>query len=66
MRTHRCVDSNSSMKGSRASRLWQSLVVLTLVAETVTLSRAIDAVAPLRWFDRLGRIRPIEAGIDDA
>jgi hypothetical protein len=42
------------------------VVVLTLLAETVTLSRAIDAVAPLRWFDRLGRIRPIEAGIDDA
>jgi hypothetical protein len=29
-------------------------VGLNLLAETVTLSRAIDGVAPLRWFDRLG------------
>jgi UDP-N-acetylmuramyl pentapeptide phosphotransferase/UDP-N-acetylglucosamine-1-phosphate transferase len=29
-------------------------VGLNLLAETLTLSRAIDAVAPLRWFDRLG------------
>jgi UDP-GlcNAc:undecaprenyl-phosphate GlcNAc-1-phosphate transferase len=30
-------------------------VALNVLAETVTLSRAIDAVPPLRWFDRLGR-----------
>jgi UDP-N-acetylmuramyl pentapeptide phosphotransferase/UDP-N-acetylglucosamine-1-phosphate transferase len=29
---------------------------LNLLAETVTLSRCIDAVAPLRWLDRLGRL----------
>jgi UDP-GlcNAc:undecaprenyl-phosphate/decaprenyl-phosphate GlcNAc-1-phosphate transferase len=28
---------------------------LNVVAETVTLSRAIDAIPPLRWWDRLGR-----------
>lgn len=31
-------------------------VALNVVAETVTLSRVIDAVSPLRWFDRLGRL----------
>jgi UDP-N-acetylmuramyl pentapeptide phosphotransferase/UDP-N-acetylglucosamine-1-phosphate transferase len=30
-------------------------VALNVLADTVTLSRAIDAVSPLRWFDRLGR-----------
>jgi UDP-GlcNAc:undecaprenyl-phosphate/decaprenyl-phosphate GlcNAc-1-phosphate transferase len=30
-------------------------IALNLLAETVSLSRAIDAVAPLRWLDRLGR-----------
>ncbi len=30
-------------------------VGLNLLAETVTLSRCIDAVPPLRWLDRLGR-----------
>jgi hypothetical protein len=30
-------------------------VALNVLAETVTLSRAIDAVRPLRWIDRLGR-----------
>lgn len=30
-------------------------VALNVLADTVTLSRVIDAVAPLRWFDRLGR-----------
>ncbi|MDX6627745.1 MAG: UDP-GlcNAc:undecaprenyl-phosphate/decaprenyl-phosphate GlcNAc-phosphate transferase [Solirubrobacterales bacterium] len=29
-------------------------VALNVVAETVTFSHVIDAVAPLRWFDRLG------------
>jgi hypothetical protein len=32
-------------------------VALNVLAETVTLSRAIDAIPPLRWFDRLG-LRP--------
>jgi UDP-N-acetylmuramyl pentapeptide phosphotransferase/UDP-N-acetylglucosamine-1-phosphate transferase len=30
-------------------------VALQVVAETVTISRLIEAVPPLRWFDRLGR-----------
>jgi hypothetical protein len=29
-----------------------------VIAETVTLSRVIDVVPPLRWFDRIGR-RPM-------
>jgi len=33
------------------------VVVLQVVAETVTISRAIEAVPPLRWYDRLGRRR---------
>lgn len=40
--------------------LWTALAVvvaLSLVAETVTLSRVIQAVPPLRWFDDLGRSR---------
>jgi hypothetical protein len=32
------------------------VVALNLVAETVTLSRVISVVPPLRWFDRLGRL----------
>jgi hypothetical protein len=31
-------------------------VVINAVAETATLSRVIDAVPPLRWFDALGRL----------
>ena len=31
-------------------------VVVNAVAETVTLSRVIEAVPPLRWFDALGRL----------
>ena len=31
-------------------------VTLNVLAETVTLSRVIDTLAPLRWFDRLGRV----------
>lgn len=31
-------------------------VVLNVLAETVTLSRAIDGTPPLRWLDRLGRV----------
>lgn len=30
-------------------------LTVQIVAETVTLSRVIDRVPPLRWFDRLGR-----------
>jgi len=39
--------------------LWIALGLILIVhalAETITLSRIIDAVAPLRWFDRLGRL----------
>jgi hypothetical protein len=35
-------------------------VALNVVAETVTLSRVIEAVRPLRWFDELGR--PVDPG----
>jgi hypothetical protein len=31
-------------------------VILTVLAETVTLSRLIDALPPLRWYDRIGRL----------
>jgi UDP-N-acetylmuramyl pentapeptide phosphotransferase/UDP-N-acetylglucosamine-1-phosphate transferase len=31
-------------------------IALNVIAETITLSRAIDAVPALRWFDRLGRL----------
>jgi hypothetical protein len=34
------------------------VVGLNVLAETVTFSRTIDTIPPLRWFDRLGR--PIE------
>jgi hypothetical protein len=33
-------------------------VALQVAAETVTISRLIEAVPPVRWFDRLGRRRP--------
>jgi hypothetical protein len=45
--------------------LWVALAVVVLlhvVAETVTLSRVIDAVPPLRWFDRIGRFPDPDAG----
>ena len=32
-------------------------LALNVLAETLTLSRAIDTIAPLRWYDGLGRIR---------
>ncbi len=32
-----------------------ALLTLTLLSEVVSFSRIIDRVAPLRWFDRLGR-----------
>jgi UDP-GlcNAc:undecaprenyl-phosphate GlcNAc-1-phosphate transferase len=31
------------------------VLALNVVAETVTLSRSIDAIPPLRWWDQLGR-----------
>jgi hypothetical protein len=34
------------------------VVLLHVVSETVTLSRVIEAVPPLRWLDRLGRAEP--------
>ena len=42
---------------SPATRNWVlvALVALNLVSEVVSFSRVIDAVAPLRWLDRLGR-----------
>jgi UDP-N-acetylmuramyl pentapeptide phosphotransferase/UDP-N-acetylglucosamine-1-phosphate transferase len=36
------------------------ILVVHAVSETVTLSRIIRRVPPLRWFDDLGRIRPTE------
>ncbi len=33
-----------------------AVLVLQVAAETVTISRLIDAVPPLRWYDRFGRI----------
>jgi hypothetical protein len=32
------------------------VIALNLLAETVTFSRTIEAIAPVRWFDRLGRL----------
>lgn len=32
------------------------VVALNILAETVTFSRTIQAIPPLRWFDRLGRL----------
>ena len=34
-----------------------ALVLIHVLSETVTLSRIIRAIPPLRWFDDLGRIR---------
>jgi UDP-GlcNAc:undecaprenyl-phosphate GlcNAc-1-phosphate transferase len=33
-----------------------AVVILHVLAETITLSRVIGSVPPLRWFDRLGRV----------
>jgi UDP-GlcNAc:undecaprenyl-phosphate GlcNAc-1-phosphate transferase len=44
--------------------LWVAVavvVILTVVGETITLSRVIRAVPPLRWFDGLGRRRGVVA-----
>ncbi len=35
-----------------------ALVGLNLLSEVVSFSTVIDRVAPLRWFDRLGSVRP--------
>ncbi|HET6791178.1 MAG TPA: hypothetical protein VFI35_06300 [Actinomycetota bacterium] len=45
----------------RLPEIWllpAALVVigLNVLAETVTFTRTVDAVPPLRWFDRLGRL----------
>jgi hypothetical protein len=34
-------------------------VGLNVLADTVSLSRVIDRLPPLRWLDRLGRVRPV-------
>jgi hypothetical protein len=39
-----------------------TVVALNLLAETLTLSRAISAVPPFRWADRLGRLPSGPAG----
>lgn len=39
-----------------------ALLGLTLLSEVVSFSRIIEAVAPLRAFDRLGRLRPDAEG----
>jgi UDP-GlcNAc:undecaprenyl-phosphate GlcNAc-1-phosphate transferase len=39
-----------------------ALIALNLAAEFVSFSRVVDRVPPLRWFDRLGRVRPPAAG----
>ncbi|HZB02272.1 MAG TPA: hypothetical protein VE800_09215, partial [Actinomycetota bacterium] len=40
-----------------------AVVALNLLAETLTLSRAISAVPPVRWADRLGKLPPGPAGM---
>jgi UDP-GlcNAc:undecaprenyl-phosphate/decaprenyl-phosphate GlcNAc-1-phosphate transferase len=37
-------------------------VCLNVLADTLTFSRAIEALPPLRWFDRLGRLPAGETG----
>jgi hypothetical protein len=32
------------------------VIGLNVLAETVTFSRTIEAIPPLRWFDGLGRL----------
>jgi hypothetical protein len=41
-------------------------VALNALAETVSLTRLIDATPPLRWFDRLGRLPADGPGRADA
>jgi len=36
-----------------------AIMVLHLLAETVSFSRVIDALRPLRWFDRVGRVQNV-------
>ena len=40
------------------------LLALNVAAELVSFSNVIDAVPPLRWFDRLGRVGPGAAVAD--
>ena len=44
----------------RGSAVMLVLLALNVAAELVSFSRVIDAVPPLRWFDRLGRRRAAE------
>ena len=37
-----------------------AIVGVNVLADTVTLSRVIEAIPPLRWFDGVGRVRPLE------
>ena len=50
---------------SRTTRngVFIALIVLNLASEFVSFSRVIDRVAPLRWFDRLGRLS--SSAVDD-
>jgi hypothetical protein len=32
------------------------VIALNILAETVTFTKTIEAIPPLRWFDRLGRL----------
>ena len=44
------------------------VVGLNVLAETVSLTRLIEAAPPLRWFDRLGRMRsdgPSARGLEE-
>ena len=41
-------------RGARTGVL-VALIALNLASEFVSFSRVIEAVPPLRWFDRLGR-----------
>jgi UDP-N-acetylmuramyl pentapeptide phosphotransferase/UDP-N-acetylglucosamine-1-phosphate transferase len=43
-----------------------ALIALNLLAETVTLSRIIEAAPPLRWIDRAGRRPPRVPGRPDS
>ena len=55
----------------RLPEIWllpAALVVigLNVLAETVTFTRTVDAVPPLRWFDRLGRLPDVTSGAERA
>ena len=42
------------------------LLLLHVVAETVTLSRVIETAPPLWWYERLGRVRVLVPGPEEA